>query len=138
MRTRSFLPGAAAVLALALLVAAWPPPASGDGGGDGSSHLTGDELQKLVAPVALYPDQLLSTVLRAATVPLQIVEAQRYLDQHASGGSGDSSQCRGAMPSSLGKARSHFPWPMVSIGPAVITLRSANTAMRSPIVIAST
>src|SRR5262249_13779131 len=40
-----------------------------------------DELRKLVAPIALYPDELLAVVLPASTNPLQIVQAQRYLDK---------------------------------------------------------
>lgn len=43
--------------------------------------LSAEELNALVAPVALYPDELLAVVLPAATNPLQIVEAQRFLDQ---------------------------------------------------------
>ena len=39
-----------------------------------------DELVDLVAPVALYPDDLLAIVLPAATYPLQVVEAQRLLE----------------------------------------------------------
>lgn len=39
-----------------------------------------DELRKLVAPVALYPDDLLAIVLPASTNPLQIVQAQRFLE----------------------------------------------------------
>ncbi len=38
-----------------------------------------DPLEDLVAPVALYPDPLLSQVLAAATYPLEIVEAQQWL-----------------------------------------------------------
>ncbi|MBB5221480.1 hypothetical protein HNP73_001401 [Amaricoccus macauensis] len=41
--------------------------------------LTEAELDDLVAPVALYPDALLAQVLVAATYPLQIVEAERFL-----------------------------------------------------------
>src|SRR5262245_1867955 len=40
-----------------------------------------DELRKLVAPIALYPDDLLAIVLPASTNPLQIVEAQRFLEK---------------------------------------------------------
>jgi hypothetical protein len=40
-----------------------------------------DELRKLVAPIALYPDDLLAVVLPASTNPLQIVQAQRFLDK---------------------------------------------------------
>lgn len=38
------------------------------------------ELEELVGPVALYPDTLLAIVLPAASYPLQIVEAARYLE----------------------------------------------------------
>jgi hypothetical protein len=41
--------------------------------------LTSTELQDLVGPIALYPDDLLAIVLPASTYPLQIVEAQRFL-----------------------------------------------------------
>ena len=41
-----------------------------------------DQLDNLVAPVALYPDQLLSQVLAASTYPLEIVEAQQWLQQN--------------------------------------------------------
>jgi hypothetical protein len=40
---------------------------------------TSEDLDSLVAPIALYPDSLLSLVLAAATEPLQIVHAYRYL-----------------------------------------------------------
>jgi hypothetical protein len=49
--------------------------------GDGSYLLTPEELNVLVAPVALYPDDLLAIVLPAATNPIQVVEAQRFLEQ---------------------------------------------------------
>jgi hypothetical protein len=41
--------------------------------------LTGAELQELVGPIALYPDDLLAIVLPASTYPLQLVQAQRFL-----------------------------------------------------------
>ena len=40
-----------------------------------------EELEDLVAPVALYPDELLAIVLPAAAYPLQIVLAARFLEQ---------------------------------------------------------
>ncbi|MFT5484116.1 MAG: hypothetical protein ACI9GW_002778 [Halieaceae bacterium] len=39
------------------------------------------ELESLVGPVALYPDDLLAVVLPAATYPLEIVQAARFLEQ---------------------------------------------------------
>ncbi|MDX1498584.1 MAG: DUF3300 domain-containing protein [Woeseiaceae bacterium] len=38
------------------------------------------ELEELVGPIALYPDDLLAIVLPAATYPLQIVQAGRFLE----------------------------------------------------------
>src|SRR5262245_62777276 len=57
--------------------------AADDGTGQ-STLLTAEELNALVAPVALYPDDLLAIVLPAATNPVQVVEAQRFLDKRAS------------------------------------------------------
>jgi hypothetical protein len=42
--------------------------------------LTTTELQDLVGPIALYPDDLLALVLPASTYPLQLVQAQRFLE----------------------------------------------------------
>jgi hypothetical protein len=38
------------------------------------------ELDQLVAPIALYPDTLLSEVLMASTYPLEVVQAERWLN----------------------------------------------------------
>src|SRR3954463_10588734 len=40
------------------------------------------ELDALVAPVALYPDTLLSNVLMASTYPLEVVRADRWINQN--------------------------------------------------------
>jgi len=44
-----------------------------------SPALTQAQLDQLVAPVALYPDVLLSPILAASTYPLEIVEAHRWV-----------------------------------------------------------
>jgi len=41
------------------------------------------ELDQMLAPVALYPDSLLSQVLMASTYPLEVVEAARWSRAHA-------------------------------------------------------
>jgi hypothetical protein len=41
-----------------------------------------EQLQQLVAPIALYPDGLIAQVLAAATYPAEIVEAQKWMQQH--------------------------------------------------------
>jgi hypothetical protein len=44
--------------------------------------LNPQQLESMVAPIALYPDSLLSQVLVACTYPLEIVELQQFLDQN--------------------------------------------------------
>jgi Protein of unknown function (DUF3300) len=44
--------------------------------------LSGPELEALVSPIALYPDSLLSNVLMASTYPLEIVQAERWLNKN--------------------------------------------------------
>src|SRR5438045_1100145 len=46
-----------------------------------SQFLLSEQLNELVAPIALYPDPLLSQILAASTYPLEIVEAQQWLQQ---------------------------------------------------------
>jgi hypothetical protein len=43
---------------------------------------TPEELQQLVAPIALYPDALVSQVFAGATYPTEIVEADRWMQEH--------------------------------------------------------
>src|SRR5580700_1257311 len=43
---------------------------------------TREELDKLLAPIALYPDPLLAQMLPASAYPVQIVQAQRWLDKN--------------------------------------------------------
>ena len=37
-----------------------------------------EEIEQLVAPIALYPDSLVSQILMASTYPLEVVEAARW------------------------------------------------------------
>jgi Protein of unknown function (DUF3300) len=41
-----------------------------------------EQLDALVAPIALYPDNLLSLVLMASTYPLEVVQADRWVVEH--------------------------------------------------------
>lgn len=43
--------------------------------------LSPQQLDNLVAPIALYPDPLLSQILAASTYPLEVIEAQQWLRQ---------------------------------------------------------
>jgi hypothetical protein len=51
-----------------------------------AATLTAQQLAHLVAPVALYPDQVLTDILAAATYPAQVVEAQRFVADPAHAG----------------------------------------------------
>ena len=51
---------------------------------DRNSTFKPEQLEQLVAPIALYPDSLLSQILMASTYPLEIVQAQRWMQQNSS------------------------------------------------------
>src|SRR6266567_2176518 len=59
------------------LTAAQAPAASGSAAQAPSPA----ELEKLVGPIALYPDDLVAIILPASTNPLQIVQADRFLEK---------------------------------------------------------
>jgi Protein of unknown function (DUF3300) len=44
---------------------------------------TPEQLQQLVAPIALYPDELVAQILAASTYPAEVVEADRWITQHS-------------------------------------------------------
>ena len=82
----SALRGAIAILCAMLLVpgdsAVYAQQAGSNTAGE-STRLSNDQLDSLVAPIALYPDPLLAQVLAASTYPLEIVTSpliQLYLD----------------------------------------------------------
>jgi hypothetical protein len=56
-----------------------PPPAQPD-----QTLLKAEQLEALVAPIALYPDALLANMLAAATYPLEVVEADRWMKENKS------------------------------------------------------
>jgi hypothetical protein len=56
-----------------------PPPQLDAPAQDAAASLTPDQLDQLVAPVALYDDALLADVLTASTYPLEVVEAHRWV-----------------------------------------------------------
>jgi hypothetical protein len=80
---------AAAAMLLALSLPPLPAfaqeqTAAADATGDTTSPepLSADELEILVARIALYPDELVALISGASLYPLQIVEASRFLDQY--------------------------------------------------------
>src|SRR5262245_7823640 len=55
------------------------PPPSTQPAPEADQLLKPAELEALVAPIALYPDSLLSLVLMASTYPLEVIQADRWL-----------------------------------------------------------
>jgi hypothetical protein len=78
--------------------AAAPAPAKADAA-PAYTQQTPEELQRLVAPIALYPDSLVAQVLAASTFPEQVVEADRWVQAHPDLKGDD-----------LGKAVDQQPW----------------------------
>jgi hypothetical protein len=58
-----------------------------------------EQLQQLVAPIALYPDSLVAQVLAASTFPEQVVEADRWVQAHPD-----------LQGDALGKSVNQQPW----------------------------
>src|SRR6476620_9848540 len=58
------------------------PPASAASPVADQPALKPAELDALVAPIALYPDALLANVLMASTYPLEVVRAERWVNQN--------------------------------------------------------
>ena len=65
---------------LAVLVALpWPSPLGAQTSG---AVFKPEEIEQLVAPIALYPDSLVSQILMASTYPLELVQADRWVKQN--------------------------------------------------------
>ena len=58
------------------------PPSSAASPAPEQPALKPAELDALVAPIALYPDALLANVLMASTYPLEVVRAERWVNQN--------------------------------------------------------
>src|SRR5579863_10206720 len=67
----------ASAFACGAFVHAQAPAASG---GEPVSMSSAD-LDKLVGPIALYPDDLVAIILPASTYPIEVVQAARYLER---------------------------------------------------------
>ena len=96
------------LMSLALLLAVWPqnlwayqdvqPPAQAEQAPPYEQQ-TPEQLQRLVAPIALYPDSLVAQILAASTYPEQVVEADRWVQANP--------ELKGE---ALGEAVNQQPW----------------------------
>jgi len=59
-----------------------PPAQTTSTGGENAAVLPPDQLDSLVAPIALYPDPMLAQVLAASTYPLELIQLQQWLAKH--------------------------------------------------------
>jgi hypothetical protein len=58
------------------------PMSTADAAALAASTFPPDQLEQLVAPIALYPDALLTQILMAATYPLEVVQADRFMREN--------------------------------------------------------
>ena len=56
-----------------------PPPSPAPAPSSGAKTFSQEELEQLLAPIALYPDALMAQVLMASTYPIEIVSAERWV-----------------------------------------------------------
>jgi hypothetical protein len=75
------------------------PPPAGPSQQHAYAQQSPEELQQLVAPVALYPDSLVGQILTASTFPEQVVEADRWLQGNP-----------GLKDAALAQAANEQPW----------------------------
>ena len=73
--------------------------AQGEAPAGAYAQLSPEQLNRLVAPIALYPDSLVAQILAASSFPSQIVEADQWLQTH-----------RGESPADLAAEVDNQPW----------------------------
>ena len=79
--------------------AAPPPPEQAPAEEGTYANLSKDQLDRLVAPIALYPDALVAQVLASSTFPSQLVDANEWVKNH-----------KGLSAADLGKEADQEPW----------------------------
>jgi hypothetical protein len=89
IHTRSLCSQIMAVTCSVLLISgSVPPPAQARSGqqaaapDEAAPKIPNDQLDSLVAPIALYPDPLLAQVLAASTYPLEVIQLQQWLTKN--------------------------------------------------------
>jgi len=96
-----------------------------------------EQLDALVAPIALYPDALLANLLAASTYPLEVVQADRWLDEKKLKGDAlkaevdkqawdDSVKALAATPTVLSMMSDKLDWTK-ALGDAVLAQQPCST-----------
>ena len=81
---KSIWTGTAALSIFVMLVLASPAMAEDTGITEEPQTFNEEQLAQMLAPIALYPDELIAQVLLASTYPLEIVMADRWVQQNKS------------------------------------------------------
>ena len=94
------------LLLCGLASATWSAPAQTAAPPQMSNYqpLSEQQLSQLLGPIALYPDPLIAVILPAATLPTQIVLADRYVE-----GGGDTNQIEQQPWDPSIQALAHYP-----------------------------
>jgi hypothetical protein len=86
IHVRIFWRKSVAVLSSMLLIPSLAPSAVHDqqpsAAEEPAPTIPNDQLDSLVAPIALYPDPLLAQALAASTYPLELMQLKQWLDKH--------------------------------------------------------
>ncbi len=84
MFARLLIPLVALVVSAPLVLApAWAQDAPAAASTEEGAQFSKEQLDQLLAPIALYPDDLLTNVLTASTYPLEVVQAARWVKEPA-------------------------------------------------------
>lgn len=114
---------------LCSLLTVFPGATFAQSSSSSAPKLSSQDLQKLVAPIALYPDPLLAQVLPASTYPLEIVDAARTIKSNKDFSKIDSQNWDPSVkavahyPSVLQMMNSKLDWTQ-QLGQAVMTQQS--------------
>lgn len=74
--------GILSIVGTVLLAVAWMPDSAMAGGeSPETAAYSPQQLEQMLAPIALYPDTLLDQILAAATYPVDVIEAYRWVSQ---------------------------------------------------------
>ncbi|WP_298272332.1 DUF3300 domain-containing protein [Geobacter sp.] len=71
-----------AVSLLVIVLLTMPMATMAQNDGNERENFSKEQLAQLLAPIALYPDELIAQILMASTYPLEIVMADRWARQH--------------------------------------------------------
>ena len=82
MRASRLIMGGLALMIVAMLFIPPGIPAQDFEQTDQTDKFRKEELDQMLAPIALYPDSLIAQILMASTYPLEIVQAERWVQQN--------------------------------------------------------